>query len=201
MDVDPPTTDWLLVIGVWSFERSFPGWKGKKQRQVIYFFPAHNVGPYRSGTPFWFFGFLGPRMEPCILHVFQWMMVEHKAMNIWHFALHLLICWTAWGWWTFGWVQRVLQLDTRLHRWYVYIYIYIRHVNCVPICCFSSIGDELNLTSVNYHAEVRWIIRAHLRPGPQKFNTDTKKWPLFISYPSLFSGGVVCSYFSIGLAL
>ena len=102
----------------------------------------------------------------------------------------------------FGWVQRVLrQLDTRLHRWYVYIYIYIRHVNCVPICCFSSIGDELNLTSVNYHAEVRWIIRAHLRPGPQKFNTDTKKWPLFISYPSLFSGGVVCSYFSIGLAL
>lgn len=133
-----------------------------------------------------------PGMEPCILHVFQWMMVEHKAMNIWHFALHLLICWTAWGWWTFGWVQRVLQLDTRLHRWYVYIYIYIRHVNCVPICCFSS---------VNYHAEVRWIIRAHLRPGPQKFNTDTKKWPLFISYPSLFSGGVVCSYFSIGLAL
>ena len=110
VDVDPPSTDWLLVIGV-EFWKILPRifmdqwvvtWK-KNQRKVIYFFPAHNVGPYRLGTPFWLFGFLGPRMEPCILHVFQWMMVEHKAMNIWHFALQHLICWTAWGWWvTFG---------------------------------------------------------------------------------------------------
>lgn len=161
----------------------------KKQRKVIYFFPAHNVGPYRSGTPFWLFGFLGPRMEPCILHVFQWMMVEHKAMNIWHFALQLLICWTAWGWWvTFG--ERFRGCYNSMLGFIVGRYcicIYKRHVNCVPICCFSSIGDELSLTSVNYHAEVRWIIRAHLRPGPQKFNTDTKRWPLFISHPSLFS--------------